>query len=300
MPQWIKSWMLPLAMLTGTILHRFSGLLMPLVPFLIFCMLFLTFCRVEPRDLRLRGLHVWFVLMQTAMALLAYAALRPFNLVLAQGVMVCFLAPTASSAPVVTGMLGGDVAFLTTASLVSNTSMACIMPLSLALLGVHSELPFFPSFLLICRHVMPVLILPPICAWLLRKLAPRPHAWLLRRQMAGFYMWVFTLAIVMGSTVNFVLRQEGADRATEILLALGALAACALQFLLGKILGGACHDRISGGQALGQKNTALAIWAALMFANPLSSLAPASYILWQNLFNSWQIWRKQRSGGLAL
>jgi BASS family bile acid:Na+ symporter len=295
MPQWLKSWMLPLAILAGTIFHRFSGLLMPLAPFLLFCMLFITFCRIEPRDLRLRGLHVCFIALQTALALAAYAALLPFNLALAQGVMICFLTPTATSAPVVTGMLGGDVTFLTSSALTGNIATAFLAPLVFSLLGMHGDLPFFSSFPLICRQVMPVLILPLVCARLLRRLAPKPHGWLLRHQMLTFWLWACTLTIVIGNTVNFILSQDHPDYFVEILLALGALAVCVAQFLLGKVLGGAWHDRISGGQALGQKNTVLAIWLALTYAHPLASLAPASYAIWQNLFNSWQIWRKQRT-----
>ena len=41
-----------------------------------------------------------------------------------------------------------------------------------------------------------------------------------------------------------------------------ALVACCLQFFLGKTIGSIYNDRISGGQALGQKNTILAIWMA--------------------------------------
>ena len=48
------------------------------------------------------------------------------------------------------------------------------------------------------------------------------------------------------------------------------------------------------GQALGQKNTVLAIWMAYTYLNPLSSVGPGSYVLWQNLINSWQLWKKRK------
>ena len=71
---------------------------------------------------------------------------------------------------------------------------------------------------------------------------------------------------------------------------------CLLQFMAGKMVGGMFGDRISGGQALGQKNTVLAIWMTFTYMNPLASIAPASYAIWQNVFNSWQLWRKRRNG----
>ena len=49
-----------------------------------------------------------------------------------------------------------------------------------------------------------------------------------------------------------------------------------------------------GAQGLGQKNTVLAIWVATSYVSALASLAPAAYILWQNIFNSWQLYRKTR------
>lgn len=81
---------------------------------------------------------------------------------------------------------------------------------------------------------------------------------------------------------------------TEIMIAVGALAACCLQFFFGKTIGSIYNDRISGGQALGQKNTILAIWMAHTYLNPLSAVAPGSYVLWQNIINSWQLWKKRK------
>ena len=67
-----------------------------------------------------------------------------------------------------------------------------------------------------------------------------------------------------------------------------------MQFFFGKTLGSLYNDRISGGQALGQKNTILAIWMAHTYLNPLSSVAPGSYVLWQNIINSYQLWKKRK------
>ena len=49
-------------------------------------------------------------------------------------------------------------------------------------------------------------------------------------------------------------------------------------------------ETVNAGQALGQKNTAFAIWIACTYLTPISSVGPGCYILWQNIFNSWEIW----------
>ena len=80
-----------------------------------------------------------------------------------------------------------------------------------------------------------------------------------------------------------------------VLLALGALVACLVQFKIGRIIGGRFGDRVSGGQGLGQKNTVLAVWLALAYMNPMASIAPAAYVAWQNSINSWQLMRHERN-----
>ena len=85
--------------------------------------------------------------------------------------------------------------------------------------------------------------------------------------------------------------------AALVTLALLALVACAVQFAVGRRIGRACGDRIAGAQGLGQKNTVLAIWMALTYLNPLTSVAPAAYVIWQNTFNSAQLYFRMRSKG---
>lgn len=51
---------------------------------------------------------------------------------------------------------------------------------------------------------------------------------------------------------------------------------------------------IDASQGLGQKNTVLAIWMALTYLHPVSSVAPAAYVAWQNTINSAQLYFKMR------
>ena len=84
------------------------------------------------------------------------------------------------------------------------------------------------------------------------------HQKLLGYHELAFYLWAVSLAIVTAQTL-YSLLNDPADGFTEIMIAVGALIACCLQFFLGKTIGSVYNDRISGGQALGQKNTVLAI-----------------------------------------
>ena len=77
-------------------------------------------------------------------------------------------------------------------------------------------------------------------------------------------------------------------------LGIASILVCTLNFGLGKWVGHQYGDTIAGGQLMGQKNTAFGIWMATTYLNPLASVFLAFYSVWQNLFNSWQIWRYER------
>ena len=294
MSQSIKSFILPLAMLVGGVFYGFFSEIAIAIPYFIFAMLFLTFCRLSPREIRLHRLHLLLLLIQIGGGMALYYAIAVFNVTVAEGVFMCVLAPTAMAAAVITGMLGGNVGFMTTYILISNVGMAVIAPTVFALLGKQEGLPFLQSFLYVCRQLAPMLVLPLVAAWGLRWLLPRLHGKIAAYGHLTFYIWAVSLTSITGRTVRFLVEQPNPDYRTETVIAILALAVCLAQFKGGKALGSLWGDRIATGQAMGQKNTILAIWMAQAYLNPVASVGPASYVLWQNIINSYQIWLKNR------
>ena len=294
MLKFLKNWTLPIAMLVCAVGYPLFICLSFLTPYLIFTMLLLTFCKISPRDLKLRPLHVWLLLIQIIGALAAYLLLFRFDKIVAEGVMVCIICPTATAAAVITSKLGGSAASLTTYTLLANIGAAIAVPILFPLVEVHPDVSFLEAFFVILSKVFPLLICPFLAAWLLSKFLPKIHRKLLSYHELAFYLWAVSLAIVTAQTL-YSLLNDPADGFTEIMIAVGALAACCLQFFFGKTIGSIYNDRISGGQALGQKNTILAIWMAHTYLNPLSAVAPGSYVLWQNIINSCQLWKKRKN-----
>jgi BASS family bile acid:Na+ symporter len=110
----------------------------------------------------------------------------------------------------------------------------------------------------------------------------------------AFYLWVAALTIVTGNTVNFMIHRDSPDYRTETGLLITSLILCCLQFIAGRKIGKHYGDPVSSGQGLGQKNTILGIWMAQTCLHPLTAIAPAGYILWQNIINSWQLYKKEK------
>ena len=97
----------------------------------------------------------------------------------------------------------------------------------------------------------------------------------------------------MGQTIKNIISAD-VSASVEIWIAVSAFVTCVIQFILGKTVGGIFGARINGGQALGQKNTVFAIWMTYTYLNPVASVAPGCYVVWQNIVNSWQLWTKRK------
>lgn len=300
MLKFIKNWILPIAMLTGAVGYQFFSQLMFLMPYLLFSMLLLTFCKVSFRDLKFERLHFWLLLIQLVGSVVAFAIFYPFNKYLAESAMLCVIAPTAAAAAVVTGKLGGSVPCLTMYTLLSSMLTAILVPLFFPvivafppLIDAHVNHGFFVSMLLIMGHVFPIVVLPLIIAWILHFLLPKVHRKLASIAGWSFYLWGLSLTCVTGITVKSIVMNQS-NVWIEILAATIGLVICCLQFFLGKTIGGHYNQRISGGQGLGQKNTLLVIWISQLYLNPVCSLGPCSYVIWQNVINSWQLWKMRK------
>ena len=291
----IKTLAMPIAMVVGVVLCRPLAKLEAvtehtLTPILIAAMLFITFCRVDIRQMRLHISHLWMLLIQFVGAVAVYYAVTPLlGETGGQGAMICVMAPIAMASVVIGGMLGGNVTTMVTYSLVCNLATALIAPYMLHAFGNGSC-----TFMEIISRVAPTLIAPFVVAQLCRLLVPKFAAWFAAHSSLSFYLWLFSLILVMGRTTAFILDTE-ADILVEIELALVALVLCIAQFSAGRLLGRHTGDVVATTQSVGQKNTIFAICLSLNFLNPIASIAPTAYIVWQNLTNSWQMWKHERA-----
>ena len=180
--RFIKNWTLPIAMLAGALSYfiytgipaleptkpyvaRFIDILQPTF---IFAMLFITFCKVNPRELRPCRWHGWLLLIQAGCFALLAGLLKCFphlpGQVLAEAAMLCMICPTATAAAVVTGKLGGSAANLTTYTILINLVTALIVPIFVPLIHPHPDLTFGVSFSLILSKVFPLLFCPFLAA----------------------------------------------------------------------------------------------------------------------------------------
>lgn len=292
--KFIKNWALPLAMVAGAIGFPVLVFLMPLTPYLVFFMLLLTFCRIPLHEIRFKALHFWLVLLQVGGGIAIYFATASFNVLVAEGAIACMLAPTATSAAVITEKLGGNPASLTAYVILSNLATAISVPILFPIIHpMYQEVGFWSACFKILIQVLPLLMAPLITALLLHRFFPRVHKKMAQTHELSFYLWAIALMIVMAQATHFLI-YEASDASTKTWIALGTLVVCCMQFFIGKKIGSVYKERITGGQALGQKNTILAVWMAYTYLTPISAVGAGAYVVWQNVINSSQLWIQRR------
>lgn len=266
-------------------------------PVLIFTMLFITFCKVDPHRLRFQRWHGWLMALQAALfvllALLLYLFPDMQGRVVVEGAMLCVICPTATAAAVVTEKLGGDATSITAYTIFMNLVVSILVPLVVPLAHPSPDLHFFHSVALILGNVFPTLICPFIAALLVRRFWPSFHRKVTETHDLAFYLWAFTLPIAIAITTHSIVKST-VPAVMQIGIAMVSLICCIFHFWIGKKIGARHGDRITAGQSLGQKNTIFAIWMGYTFLTPVSSIAGGFYSIWHNLYNSWQLYQKEK------
>ncbi|MDO4715149.1 MAG: hypothetical protein Q4A44_02570 [Bacteroidales bacterium] len=309
-----RNWTLPLAIVAGSVAYLmlkhiqafqpYHSALFALsewsMPSLIFTMLLLTFSRVAPSDLRLRSwqwplIAVQALLATTVVAVVHAMGLKGESLALAQGLLVCFVAPTATAATVIVSKLStsSDAGAVSVHVLLQGVVVSALIALLFPSVTQSTHLSSWLLSWQLMIQVARLLLLPLSLAWLIRYTYSRLHSALYKRSGWSFYLWSIALALVTVKTLHLM-----ATAPTHSLLlahAGMALVACMLNFGIGRLIGKRYGAGLAAGQALGQKNTIFAIWLAYAYLLPTASFVPGAYVIWQNTFNAWQLWRERKA-----
>lgn len=304
----VQNWMLPAAIVLGISLYlAYRGL-----PFLhpagdvlhtmasegqrlvIALLLFFQFVKVSPHDLQPRKWHVYALLFQVisflALASVAVIADSGVSRVLLECAMLCLVCPTAAAAGVVTEKLGGSLPQTITYVVIINVAATFLIPMVIPLVRPSADLGFWAYVWHIALKIFPVLILPALVAWLIRYTTHKLQRILMRLSRYAFYIWGVGLTLAMVLSTRALILSDLPLWAVALVVAV-SFAACALQFAFGRFIGKKVNERTTVGQAMGQKNTGFLIWLGYNYMTPVTSVAGGLYAIWQNLFNSWELYR---------
>ena len=337
--RFLKDWTLPVSMGMGALLYLvfayvpqldgaalfFDPVMEAILPLFMFLILFVTFCKVDFHKMRPVWWHLWVSIFNllfigivmalilslpravanscvpsVASDLMSSASLFTFlsTLILLEALLMCIISPCATAAAVVTQKLGGSLEQTTTYTFLSNFITVLMVPICFPMIEKGADISFMSAFLKILYQVVVLLVVPMLLAYIVKHTMHRFHQKIISIKDLSFYLWGCSLMIVTGTTVKNILHAEASVVFLGMIALLG-LVLCIIQFAVGRFIGHFFGRAQEAGQALGQKNTAFAIWLGITYLNPLSSVGPGCYILWQNIINSFEIWQeRQKNKGL--
>lgn len=257
-----------------------------MVKYLIMTMLFVVFLGLSFNRDSLRGSHL--VIFGANLAL-GFASLGVGHLAgdrdLALALFFAGITPTATAATVIVGFLRGRVDYVVSAFLMTNLGVSALMPVMLPLVLGH-ETPGL--FLHVFGSVSLVVFFPGALALVLRRVHPACKGWPGKLRNHSFALWLCAMFLIMANASHFLRSQAEVPAAMLWILGLSTLCLCAVNFLIGALIGGR-EFRREASQALGQKNTAFTIYLAMTYASPLVAIGPTFYVIWHNLWNSFQL-----------
>jgi len=261
------------------------------IRWLIMAMLFVTFLQIRFSRRSLTASHVYLLIANLIMGFVGLGIGWLFG---GRDIMLAAffagITPTATAAPVIVGFLRGKVEYVVISFLLTNVVIAALLPVLLPLvLGVTTS----GLYLHVAGSVGLVVFAPMLAAWLVKKLHHQATHWPGKLRNVSFGMWVLALFLITANASAFFRREVAAEPFLLAELGLASMLVCALNFLLGAWIGGK-EFRREASQSLGQKNTTFTIYLAMVYANPLVALGPTFYVLWHNLWNSFQLYRAEQ------
>ena len=313
--RFLKDWTLPVSMSIGAATYLvfnyvpqldsaalfFAPIMEAILPLFMFLVLFVTFCKVDFHKMRPVWWHLWvsvfnLLFVGIVMVLILGLHLQNEKLVLMEALLMCIISPCATAAAVVTQKLGGSLEQMTTFTFLSNFLTVLLVPVCFPMIEKGADISFMAAFTKILYQVVILLVVPMGLAYIVKHFMKRLHARIIAVRDLSFYLWGCSLMIVTGTTVKNIIHAEASIVLLSAIALLGLLL-CIIQFAVGRFIGHYFGRAQEAGQALGQKNTAFAIWLGITYLNPLSSVGPGCYILWQNIINSFEIWQKRNEEG---
>ena len=268
-------------------------------PLLLFFMLFLSFCRVEPQQMKPKLWHIWLGLLQIiSCAIFALIAMycSGDEKIIAEVAMCCLVCPPATASVVIIGKLGGNISSGSTYIVIGNIIVSIVMPLFIPFIHPESGATFLSTFWTMIGKLFPLMLGPLLLAWLVRYMLPKVHAYLVSVANLSFFLWLIALSLAMATACR-ALVNSNVGHFTLAAMAVVSLGCCLFQFWVGRRIGAEYSDSIAAGQTLGQKNTVFLIWMAYTFLTPVTAISGGLYSIWHNLINTWQLARHERYTG---
>jgi len=285
----MRSIFLILAIVLGTIFEQASSLAF-MIQWLLAAMLFFSFLNLKISAKLLSAEHLKVSIGTLVFGTLVFYALKPFNESVAISASIIALAPTAIAAPVMANLLKTNVAWVALSTLVTNAVVAALLPFYIPLVyGIDNHV----STITLLQSLLIIFIAPFSLALVIQNYATKLLNFLNGFKNAGFILFMSNIFLASAKSSHFLQFETQESLSVILMISFFSALVCLSSFSIGRFLGR--NDKaIETSLAFGQKNTMFSVWIALTYINPLVSLAPMSYVLFQNSYLSYLLYKNKK------
>lgn len=261
-----------------------------LIKYFLMGLLLFAFLDIKIDNNIIQRSHFYILAANLILPILIYFSINIFNHKLAQSGFVTAIAPTAIAAPVIISILKRKVEYVAFSLLLTNFVIALLLPFLLpGITGTNHNIDVWAVFF----PVLMVFSIPLAIGQILKYLLPSLHSLLSAFKDESFYLLMGAIYLGTSNASNFLRTEMNQSFDIVIFIGIVSLFICFFNFTFGRFLGGK-EFSVEGGQSLGQKNNAFTIWIALTFINPLAVVGPVFYVLFQNLFISFELYHHSK------
>ena len=263
-----------------------------IIRYFLIVMLYFIYLPLDVKSLKLHKSQFVLSAVNIALGVAAwYLAGLSGDKALADAAFFAAITPTASAAPVIMKFLGGNVSYIITGFVVTNTLVSTALFFMLPLMITGEINP--SGFLNAALNLIILIGSPAILAFTTRKIYPPSVEWAKKCSNLSFILWVMLLCVISGSAMKFFYSHAEISYKYYLIIAGISMLICFVNFSLGYLIGGKEFAR-EASQTLGQKNTTFTIVLASTFSSPLAAMGPTFYVLWHNLWNALQLFLHDR------
>ena len=280
-----KTFIMLLSIILGMLISSFHDYSF-LIKYFLMGMLFFAFLDTDFKKEIISIKHLYIIIYIVGISVVLFFLTKNINSDLALGLFIAAIAPTAIASIPVIGYLKGDIGFTTFSVLLTNITIALLLPFLLPIfVGINSSINLYE----VVTPILSVIIIPLFCAFLLKYFFKKIKMFFKTFEIISFFFFVTNIFLAMSKAGYYLRTEFNSPIHILILMAVGIFILTVLNFSLGWMIGKPNFARETS-NSIGQKNTMFAIWIALTFINPVVALAPMMYTIYHNIFISYQLY----------
>lgn len=260
-----------------------------LIRYFLMILLFFSFLDIKVNKEIVTKKHFLILAVIIFVSLGFFFILNFFDKTLAKTAFITSIAPTAIAAPVIISLRKGKVEFVFFSLLLNNVVIALLIPFLIPLLTNSRNITIEN----ILPPVLITLLIPFIFARLIKFLAFNIWKKLIEWKDMSYYLLIANVYIATSDASNYIQNEMTGNIKILLPIAITSVFLCVLFFSIGALIGGK-EFRAEASQSLGQKNNAFTIWIALTFLEPITVLGPVFYVLYQNVYISWLLYKQNK------